>query len=150
MKCTHARKLISAYLDGELGATTRERLASHLRDCEVCQAAFQHLQSVQKLFARTDRYEALPGLVQRIMTTVGQPRQSRFRLFPTPMRLAAQAMAFTAVMVVGVVSGTFLATTQTVKRGPSPAALYSLDVFAAAPQDSPGGVFLALLEASDE
>lgn len=150
MKCAHARKEMSAYLDGELGDTDRRRMAMHLEACELCRTEYAGLQRVHSLLAQAERHVARPVLAWRVAAATRSREAIRAPFFPVAMRLAAQAAALSAVMVIGVASGDFLAGGSAHARAVNPARMLSLDLFAAAPPDSPGGVYLALTEAGHE
>jgi anti-sigma factor RsiW len=140
---------LSAYLDGELGDAARGRLAAHLETCARCRTRYAGLEHVHALFGSAERYEAPPTLSWRIAGALRSGEAPR-RRFPAPFRVAAQVVAFTAAVVVGVASGSFLAAGSSAERPARHAAPLSLDVFAAAPPDSPGGVYLALMETGHE
>jgi anti-sigma factor RsiW len=136
---------MSASIDGELRPSGRERLAGHLERCAACRAQMARLEQVHALFTRAERFGPRPGLSLRVLAAARQPERSRRRLFPAPVRVLARVAAFTAVVAVGVVSGNLLADVPGPGGAASPAALASLEIFAAAPPDSPGGVYLAML-----
>lgn len=150
MRCARARKEMSAYLDKELDDAASRRLSLHLEDCEACRTTYDGLARVRSLFAQAERYAASPALFWRVAAAIRPREANRWSFFPVAMRLAAQVVALTAVIVVGVASGSFLTSGSGSGRAANPAVLLSLDIFAAAPPDSPGGVYLALTEADHE
>jgi len=150
MRCAHARKELSAYLDGELGAAARERLTSHLETCETCRIAYAALRNVHALFAQAERYAAPPALSWRVAAAIRSRETIRQPFFPVALRLAEQVVALTAVIAIGAASGNLLAAGPALERAANPAMLLSLDIFAATPPDSLGGVYLALTEADHE
>lgn len=149
MRCAHARRLMSAALDGELRPAGRERLAGHLRRCEACRGEMARLEQVHALFARAERFEPRAGLALRVLAAARRPERSRPWLFPAPVRALARVAAFTAVVAIGVVSGNLLAGAPGPGDAPS-SALPSFEIFAAAPPDSPGGAYLAVLGVGHE
>lgn len=150
MKCAQTRKEMSAYLDGELDGASRERLASHLQVCERCRTSYEGLERVHSLLAKAAHYDAPPTLPWRVAAAIRSGEAPRRPFFPVAMKLAAQAVALTAVVVIGVASGRVLSAGSASGRAANPTELLSLDIFAAAPPDSPGGVYLALMEADHE
>ncbi len=150
MKCAHVRKEMSAYLDGELDAAVQERLAMHLEACEMCRTSYAGLERLHSAFAKTERYEAPHTLPWRVAAAIRSGEAPRRSFFPAAMKLAAQTAALTAVVAIGVASGSVLTAGFASGRAANPADLLSLDIFAAAPADSPGGVYLALMEADHE
>lgn len=150
MRCSQAVKQLSAYLDGELGGAARERLSTHLASCGTCRAALLQLERVHGLFAQAERYAPPPWLAQRVAAAVRERGALRRPLFPIALRLTAQAVALAAVIAIGSLSGKLLAAGAAAGRPGGPASLFSLDLFAAVPPDSPGGVYLAMTEAGRE
>lgn len=150
MRCSQAGKRLSAYLDEELRAAERERLAAHLRGCEACRGRLAGLERVRALFRGVERPAAPAGFGARVLAAVRSPERSRPAFFPAAVRWSAQAALFALVLLAGVSSGRFLAASLAPGAGGSPAAFLSLDVFADTPPGSPGGVYLAMIEARHE
>lgn len=150
MRCAHARELMSEALDGEVRPPGRERLSRHLEQCEACRAEMARLEQVHALFAGAKRFEPRAGLALRVFAAARQPERSHPWLFPAPVRALARVAAFTAVVAIGVVSGTLLSGSFDQAGGLSSSALPSLEIFAAAPPDSPGGAYLAMLGAEHD
>lgn len=149
MRCAHARRLMSASIDGELDRSGRERLDGHLGRCESCRGEMVRLEQVHALFARAGRFEPRPGLSLRVLAAARKPEWSR-PLFPAPVRALARTAVLTAVVAIGVVSGNLLAGAPGPGDAVSSSALPSLEIFAAAPPDSPGGAYLAMLGVGHE
>jgi anti-sigma factor RsiW len=137
---------LSAYLDGELGDAARGRLVAHLETCAKCRTQYAGLERVHALFGGAERYAAPPTFSWRIAAALRSGEALRRPFFPVALRVAAQAVALMAVVVVGVASGSFLASGPVAGQAVRPSAPLSLDLFAAAPPDSPGGAYLALTE----
>lgn len=49
MTCAEARRLLSAYIDGELDEGVRRAVADHLEQCEPCRREFQTLSRTVKM-----------------------------------------------------------------------------------------------------
>lgn len=150
MRCADARRQLSAKLDGELNAAVRASLDSHLGSCRGCRAAYAQLEAMHGLFGRATRYDARSGLAGRVAAAARPSGADWQRRLPQTLRLAAQAMALTAVIAIGAISGNVLATGSARGRAATPSGMFSLDLFAAVPPDSPGGGYLALTEAAHE
>jgi anti-sigma factor RsiW len=136
---------MSSDLDGELGTAGRDGLAAHLGRCEACRAELARLARVHALFAGAERYEPRAGLALRVFAAVRSSQPARWSPFPATLRVLARAAVLTAVVALGVASGNLLAGAPGPASAPSPSALPSLEVFAAAPPDSPGGAYLAMV-----
>ncbi len=89
--------MLNMYLDGELSAGERDRVAAHLAACEACRA---EMLALQRLFtALQDLAPALaPDLVPGVLARI-QPRRLRVRprsLWLVPALQAAAALALLA------------------------------------------------------
>lgn len=149
MKCSRAHKLMSPYIDGELSHAEREVFGAHLKQCGQCRMEFETLGKVHALFGQAGKYPAPYGFATRVMATTGSDGKTREPWFPLLIRLA-EAAVFVLVITAGVLSGNFLSSRLLPGGAPSVASLMSLDVFDPAPADSPGGVYLAMTEGSNE
>ncbi|MCX7885670.1 MAG: anti-sigma factor [Verrucomicrobiae bacterium] len=63
MSCAEIRKVLSAYLDGELGEPLRGEVDIHLRGCQRCQRHLAQLQRLNAAVAQLRRVEPPPGFV---------------------------------------------------------------------------------------
>jgi anti-sigma factor RsiW len=146
MKCTKARNLMSPYLDRELDGAGREKLETHLGACGECRAAYAAMEQVHGIFAQAERAAAPFGFSTRVTALARSSERSPASLFPFAMKLAAEAIAVAAVVALGVLSGSVLVGAPSSGGAASPTAMLSLEIFDAAPPDSPGGVYLAMTE----
>jgi anti-sigma factor RsiW len=60
MRCYRARRIFSAYLDGELDPRRRESLESHLAGCEGCDAELAKMKAQWDALAEAEQTPALP------------------------------------------------------------------------------------------
>lgn len=150
MRCSKARKLMSAFLDGALSAGEREAMAGHLARCGACAGVIQALEATQRLF-QGERFRAPAGFSRRVMTNLEPAVPSRFfSLFF--VRFAEAAVLF-LVIGIGVVFGRFWEPAPGPPKPPSLRAelsLLSLDLFDPAPAGSLGGAYLAMTEVRNE
>lgn len=147
MRCSKARKLMSAFLDGALPAGEREAMADHLVRCGACAGVIQALEATQRLF-QGERFRAPAGFSRRVMTNLKPAVPCRF--FPLFFVRFAEAVVLFLVIGIGVVFGRFW---EPALGPPSPLAelsLLSLDLFDPAPAGSLGGAYLAMTEVRDE
>ena len=97
--------LLNMYLDGELNASEREHIKTHLASCDECQAEFSNL---QQLFVALDELalapapNLVPGVLNRIGSPSPQPQvlAGRFRALPW-LTAALQAIAVMALLAWG-------------------------------------------------
>lgn len=92
---------LSAYLDGELGRSERQRVAAHLADCPVCAARFAELQSLSADFkampAATLGFD-LAGVIEGRLAAAPRPAAARpghrwFSQWPIAIGAAASIAA---------------------------------------------------------
>ena len=142
-------KLISPYFDGELSAEERALLESHINKCQECAGELEELQKIHKLFASASTFRAPHGFSTRVLVNVGTDETRRFGWFVHILTKSAAGFAVLVLIVVGIILGSFLSKNLVSEKGSIVASL-SLGVFAPVPQDSVGGVYLAMTEAKNE
>jgi hypothetical protein len=94
--CPRYEPELSAYLDGELTASQRTEIDTHLRACEPCQAALAQLRGVSRTLRRWDaqetRYATSSGFRNRVFTKVGaDAHREHAGISRFPWRAAAAA-----------------------------------------------------------
>jgi anti-sigma factor RsiW len=72
MQCRQAMVRISAYIDGELDAASRNDLESHLRQCPQCRSALNELQGVDHKLRSLPRAELGPDFSRQLITVMGE------------------------------------------------------------------------------
>jgi anti-sigma factor RsiW len=112
--CRHLAELRSAYVDGALNASDRERLLAHLAGCPACRADVEELRSVHELLlgmGRSTAATAAPGeLSTRLVSIAGSEadvplwsrpfRRTRAGALPSGRR-ATRAKAAAAALALG-------------------------------------------------
>ena len=148
MRCSQ-RKLISSYIDGELNEDKRSLLESHLNGCRECARELEELQKIHMLFPDAETFKAPHGFSTRVLANIRAKETRRFGGFVNILAKSAECFAVLVLIVVGIILGSFLSKTLAPEKGNVVASL-SLDIFAPAPPDSVGGVYLAMTEAENE
>jgi anti-sigma factor RsiW len=148
MKCTHAKKLISGYLDRELGADEAAAIAAHIEGCKACGREVAEYDALRRIFASAERFDAPYGLGTRVMSMLKEPEKSGlwriFSLQPLFLRIAEVAFAL-LIMTMGVISGSLLVTDKTMVTAKAGIReVFSLDLFEAAPPGSVSGIYVAM------
>jgi len=109
MHCRSIRKRLSAYQDGELKSEEQARIKLHLQECPACGQQYVELERAwQSLGALPDIYpgpEFYSKLQQKMAEQSGRISWSRFR---TLFRLAPVPAAAFALLLVGILTGTYL------------------------------------------
>jgi hypothetical protein len=88
--------IISTYLDGSVASGRRNRIQSHLANCEFCRHLIGDIVRAQ----RSEDALLPPGLLQRaIAQTKSQPRRLGWSLVPVAATLMITGMLFAALML---------------------------------------------------
>lgn len=154
MKCRHARKAISPYIDRAVGPDEKKDFEAHIRDCAACRKRLEELQALHSLFAGTQEFPAPYGFASRIMANLEEREESRFR-FLVPVRhfflRIAQTAVVLAVLTIGILSGNVLMPERPQPFGRTAVQqTFSLDLFQAMPPDSVAGIYDALMRSGHE
>ncbi|MCL5423015.1 MAG: zf-HC2 domain-containing protein [Nitrospirae bacterium] len=155
MKCSQIRKMISPYVDDELGPDDKKAFASHIADCPGCKKELEEIQSVHQFFTSTERYEAPLGFSTRVMARIEEREQAPssfwgfFTLQPAFLRVVEVAFAL-VIFMIGALSGNMLVANRTSGGEPTVEQSFSLDLPGATPPDSVGGAYMRLAGVSDE
>jgi anti-sigma factor RsiW len=154
MKYRHARKMISQYLDDELGLEEKKGFESHIQSCASCREELEETRALHRLFASAERFAAPYGFATRVLANLEEKEGSRLRSFllfrPFLLRTAQVAFAL-VIMTMGVISGNLLLAERTDHIGQTAVQeTFSLDLFQATPSGSIGDVYVTLMGASNE
>ena len=154
MKCKHAKKMISQYMDDELSPSRKSDIESHIRSCASCRDALDEARALHLLFSSAERFAAPYGFAARVLANLGEkeaPRIPRLLGFRPLFLRAAQAALAVVVMTIGIVSGSLLLTERTDSLGQTAVQeTFSIDLFQATPPGSIGGIYNTLMRPSYE
>jgi anti-sigma factor RsiW len=154
MKCRHARKMISQYVDGELSPERKRDLDTHIDSCSYCRKALEETRALHGLFAFAERFPAPYGFVTRVLANLEgkEGLRLRSRLFIRPyFRRAVQVALALVVMTFGAISGSLLLTQRTEPIGQTAVQeTFALDLFQATPPHSIGGIYVTLMRSRHE
>jgi anti-sigma factor RsiW len=154
MKCRHARKMISQYVDDELSPGERRDFDSHIKGCASCRNELEETGALHELFASALRFPAPYGFSTRVLANLDEKEGARAQgiLGFRPFFLRAAQIAFAlVVMTVGVISGNLLLPESTDHIGQTAVQeTFSLDLFQATPPGSIGGIYDTLMRPSNE
>jgi len=153
MKCKIARKMMSAFIDGEVSPTEKESLTRHMQDCNDCRELHEEMLAIRDLFAVAEKHTAPWGFSQRVMTKLGEELESgRIFRVRTPFFLKLAEIGFAIVIIiVGIISGNILMMkSHGPERPPGIETSFSLDAFDPAPFDSLGGAYISMTEVRNE
>jgi anti-sigma factor RsiW len=154
VKCSHARKMISQYVDDELTPDDKKDFGSHIQSCASCREAVGEARAIHELFASAGRFPAPYGFVTRVLANLDEKEASRAgRVFGgRPLFLRAAQVAFAVIaMTVGVISGNLLLPESRDHIGQTAVQeTFSLDLFQATPPGSIGRIYNTLMRPSNE
>ena len=101
VSCEGIRELAQAYLDGDLAAQERERLARHLQACPVCRHVVDTYQALFAALAVPALPEASASFVVGALARVAAARRRRRAWQAVAIAAAIAAAAVTAVLLTG-------------------------------------------------
>jgi anti-sigma factor RsiW len=148
MRCLK-RKLVSPYIDCELSVEERNLFESHINECRECAGELKELQKIHELFAGAETFKAPHGFSTRVLSNIREKETRRFEGFVHILARSVEGFAVLVLIFVGIILGSFLSKTLVFEKGNVVASL-SLDIFAPAPPDSVGGVYLAMTGVKNE
>lgn len=149
MKCSKI-KLVSPYMDGELGAEKVKRFEAHIAGCPECGRRLEGFRALRDGFSRAEKRQAPYGFPTRVTARAkAENRRKLPWLFPVITRFAEAAVVL-VMITVGIAAGKFLMGGLLGQKTGNIASAFSLDVFDPAPPDSLGGVYIAMTEAHHE
>jgi Putative zinc-finger len=113
--CVEIQEQFSDYLDGAVTGVAMQRIAAHLRDCEVCAGEFDGLRETQAMVASLGQVKAPADLALRVRVSISKERariprnawlaiQSRWENTFAPLLLQASAGFASTVLLVGTVA----------------------------------------------
>jgi anti-sigma factor RsiW len=143
-------KLISAYVDKELGPREKTAFEAHMQRCTRCSHALEELQSLRSAFSHTERHQAPYGFATGVMARTAELETRKAPwLVPFFVRFA-EAAVLIIVITAGIIAGMIMTNSQPATQTTNIASSLSLDLFDATPPGSLGGAYLALTEVRNE
>ena len=149
MNCSKTQKFISPYIDGELSEGTKRKLESHIKGCEKCRTEMEEMRKLHQVFVNAEKFAAPYGFHTRVMANVNTAKTGKLPGISIPARLAETVMVL-LLIVMGIMSGTFLVRSLILGRAADVIASLHLDVFQYAPPGTLGGAYLAMTEQRNE
>ncbi len=108
MDCQEARRLLHAYVDGELDLVRQMEIETHLKACRACTAAYEEHRALQSALRGAGlRYRTPAQLEARVRAAVGAARTHAPREMPrrvvwgSPLGWLAAAAAIVLVVFLG-------------------------------------------------
>jgi anti-sigma factor RsiW len=152
MNCDEIRRLLSAGLDGEIDAARQREVQAHVAECAACQRFGRELGGLSALLHEWPVPEPRPGFADRLMARVasapaGGPWYREWFEAVRPLTAAAAVVA----LLCGV---TLAYATSTISRSSSEQTTAATTQFAESfdlvPDDSVGGVYLSLIQPTEQ
>jgi anti-sigma factor RsiW len=148
MSCSKS-KLVSAYLDKEMGPGEKTAFDTHLRGCNDCVQALEEMRSLRAAFVKAERYPAPYGFATRVMARTAELEKKKAPWFAPFFVRFAEAAVLLVVITVGILAGKVITKGSSVTTTNIASSL-SLDMFDAAPPGSLGNAYLAMTEVRNE
>ena len=148
MRCSKAKKLITPYVDAELGSGLKQLLESHMDSCGNCRSEFEGAMKLHDLLVQAESFKAPLGFATRVMAVAPADKSAGRAWMPLFARFAEALVVF-AMVAAGIISGGFLIN----GLGPETRGLtssFSLEIFEPVPPGSIGSAYLAMTEAGHE
>ncbi len=143
-------KLISAYLDKEMGLGEKTTFEAHMKGCSDCAQKLEEMKALRAAFAKAERHPAPYGFATRVMARTAALERKKSPWFVPIFIRFTEAAALIIVITVGVLAGKIMTNGSAAEKTANIASSLSLDVFAATPPGSLGGAYLAMTEAGNE
>ncbi len=103
MKCSHVKRKLSAYLDGELSIAEKKEIESHLQQCSGCQEELTALSSVTDALSILEGMEPPPYFMDRVRQGIRD--EARSIPFLERIRSIAISIATATAVVVSLLIG---------------------------------------------
>lgn len=143
-------KLISAYLDTEMGLREKTAFETHLQSCNNCSHALEELRLLRVAFSNSERRQAPYGFATRVMARTAAVERKKTPWFvPFSIRFA-EAAVLLIVISVGIFAGKVMTNSSPAAQTTNIASSLFLDLFDATPPGSLGGTYLAMTEVRNE
>ena len=108
MQCKDVQRRLSAYQDGEIKPTERERITNHLRVCEVCRGEFAKLDGLWQALDGLSGIQPEPDFYRQVVRKINESHEPRrFPWLKEVFQLFSPLAACT-LLVMGLVIGTFV------------------------------------------
>ncbi len=148
MRCSKAKKLFSAAIDGEMTSLQRELFYSHIKNCIKCSEELEEIQGIHNAFTNMEKLSAPYGFATRVMAVLEENKVKRPSFFPVFTQLA-EAVLIIAIIIIGTRAGSFLGSTFMEQKTTLVSSL-SLDSFEPVQPGSIAGAYTAMLEGTNE
>lgn len=103
MDCVKLKKLLSAYMDGELDARTHEAVQTHLQKCEDCKEELLSLKEMVREMGSLDDLKAPTGFMEKVHERIENPswpeRIRSLLFFPAKSKIPVEIAALTTTAV---------------------------------------------------
>jgi anti-sigma factor RsiW len=149
MRCPKT-KLISAYLDQEIGLREKTAFEAHVQGCNICSHTLEEMRSLRATFAVAARHPAPYGFATRVMARTAVLEKKKSPWFVPFFIRFAEAAILLIVITVGIVAGKVMSNDTSAAKTANIASFLSLDLFDATPPGTLGGAYLAMTEVRHE
>jgi anti-sigma factor RsiW len=143
-------KLISAYLDQEVGLGEKTAFEAHMQVCSSCSHTLEEMRSLRAAFAQVERHPAPFGFATRVIAQTAELEKKKAPWHVPFFVKFAEAAVLLVIITVGILAGSIMTNSSQAGKTMSVESTLSLDVFDATPPGSLGGAYLAMTEVRNE
>ena len=143
-------KLISAYLDNELGLGEKAPFEAHVQGCNRCSQTLEELRSLRAAFSTTQRHQAPFGFATRVMARTRELEKQQIPWHVPLIMRFAEAAVLLVVITVGILAGRVVTNGSSASKSINIVSSLSLDLFEATPPGSLSNAYLAMTEVKHE
>ena len=136
MKCQTIEKKLSAYQDGELSVSEKERIEIHLAVCHSCREQFVRLQETWQTLGGLTPIRTTPGFNKRVCQKIGQTSEKGVwghRWGNWGLRALPSPIFASVILAIGILCGTYIGNS-----------LFQFEPFHSAAASSEGGFLNSL------
>jgi len=149
MSCPNT-KLISAYLDQEMGLREKTAFEAHVPGCNVCSQKLEELRSLRSAFSSSVHHQAPYGFATRVKARTAALERKKSSWFVPLFVRFAEAAVLLIVISTGIFTGKIMTSSSPAMKTVNMASSLSFDLFDATPPGSLGGAYLAMMEVRHE
>jgi predicted anti-sigma-YlaC factor YlaD len=102
MECKSIYSQLTGYLDGETDRDLQNKIEMHLKECKQCAEFLIRLKKAYNLVEKEKEVQPDPYMFTRIMAGIEDPNPA---IPEKKVKIAFQAIAYAAIIVIGIYSG---------------------------------------------
>jgi predicted anti-sigma-YlaC factor YlaD len=107
MKCSKVKRMLSAYLDGEVSEKEKELITEHTATCATCKTKLEELSATNRIIDTVEDVEATPYFFTRLMKTIKDREKTQTVTIPffERIRNIVVPVGAIAILLVSLITG---------------------------------------------